>query len=561
MDSLILSNVARVRHGVASFIGAGVVATFLGAAVPAANAASYEVWSCRDPGGAPARANDDAGGWQSGYDKINPTGGFVLDDECMGGKSLSARLASTNIQPPGANLKWRFAAPPNTTVASYELDMDGYVRGVTDADGDFGDLVVVRDGAADPNYDFRWHGYAGHGPVPREVRRWSGAPVSGFAVFAVCSGQGSMTWACAADASPGVAAFSVYRSTVTLEDREAPVVVAPATGDAVTNSTWAGPTGISFGATDQGGGVYRMGIEVDGQVLSTVNLAGEPCRSWPGTERTFLAPKPCPSSVGGVSTFDTKDLPEGVHTVRVLVEDAAGNQATVYGPTTKRLRKTDPGPNNGTPAVDQAIIKAAWEGRESDLRSIKYNQQPVLRGQLLTAAGQPIRDAFVRVTITRDARNSPPFERESLTTNSEGRFRWRMPKGSSSRRIQLAYYQRVRDDQPVVVKTLRLQVAAGVTLRLSRTTARRGQSVRLRGTLRGRPLPKGGKVVELQARDPGGRWITFRTVRANGKGAFSSRYRFRNPGPARFQMRARVRRSGDYPYATGTSPIRSIRIR
>ncbi|MDX8151666.1 hypothetical protein SK069_08690 [Patulibacter brassicae] len=329
----------------------------------------------------------------------------------------------------------------------------------------------------------------------------------------------------------------------------------------MTNTTWAGPTGISFGATDQGGGVYRMGIEVDGQVLSTVNLAGDPCRAWPGTERTFLAPKPCPSSVGGVSTFDTKDLPEGVHTVRVLVEDAAGNQATVYGPTTKRLRKTDPGPNNGTPAVDQAIIKAAWEGRESDLRSIKYNQQPVLRGQLLTAAGQPIRDAFVRVTITRDARNSPPFERESLTTNSEGRFRWRMPKGSSSRRIQLAYYQRVRDDQPVVVKTLRLQVAAGVTLRLSRTTARRGQSVRLRGTLRGRPLPKGGKVVELQARDPGGRWITFRTVRANGKGAFSSRYRFRNPGPARFQMRARVRRSGDYPYATGTSPIRSIRIR
>ena len=147
---------------------------------------------------------------------------------------------------------------------------------------------------------------------------------------------------------------------------------------------------------------------------------------------------------------------------RVLVEDAAGNQATVYGPTTKRLRKTDPGPNNGTPAVDQAVIKAAWEGRESDLRSIKYDQQPVLRGQLLTAAGQPIRDAFVRVTITRDARNSPPFERESLTTNSEGRFRWRMPKGSSSRRIQLAYYQRVRDDQPVVIKTLRLQVAAGL---------------------------------------------------------------------------------------------------
>jgi hypothetical protein len=560
MERLCFTHTPRPKWLIAAMAATATLVTSLGPGAAAGAAASYDVWSCRDPAGAPVRSGDDAGGWRSATYKTNVAGGFVLEDQCPRGGSLNASLASSNVQPAGANLSWRFAAPPSTSITRYEIDMDGFVRGVTDADGDFGDLVVVRDGAVDPNYDFRWHGYAGHGPVARDMRRWTGSPVGGFALFAACSGQ-VMPWSCEADRKAGVAAFSVYRSTVTLEDREAPAVIAPATGDAVTNTTWAGPTGISFGATDQGGGVYRMGIEVDGQVLSTVNLAGDPCRAWPGTERTFLAPKPCPSSVGGVSTFDTKDLPEGVHTVRVLVEDAAGNQATVYGPTTKRLRKTDPGPNNGTPAVDQAIIKAAWEGRESDLRSIKYNQQPVLRGQLLTAAGQPIRDAFVRVTITRDARNSPPFERESLTTNSEGRFRWRMPKGSSSRRIQLAYYQRVRDDQPVVVKTLRLQVAAGVTLRLSRTTALRGQSVRLRGTLRGRPLPKGGKVVELQARDPGGRWITFRTVRANGKGAFSSRYRFRNPGPARFQMRARVRRSGDYPYATGTSPIRSIRIR
>jgi len=337
--------------------------------------------------------------------------------------------------------------------------------------------------------------------------------------------------------------------------------VTSVSGDAVTDSLWAGSAGISVNAGDQGGGVYRLGVEVDGAVKSWVNLAGAPCRSWPGTERVFLAPKPCPSAVGGLQTISTAGLPEGAHTVRVFVEDAAGNQSTAYGPATKRIRHVDAGPNNGTPAVDNALIRAAWEGRDSDLRSIRFGQQPVLRGQLTTPSGQPIKDAAIRVTITRDARNSPPFERESLTTNSEGRFRWKMPKGSSSRSIRLAYHQRVRDDQPVATATLKLRVAAGVSLKLSRKTARRGQSVRLTGALRGRPFPSGGKVVELQARDPGKRWITFRTVRTTKKGRFSSRYRFRNAGPARFQMRARVRRASDYPYATGSSPIRNIRVR
>ncbi|WP_320670254.1 hypothetical protein [Patulibacter defluvii] len=357
-----------------------------------------------------------------------------------------------------------------------------------------------------------------------------------------------------------MARVNIHRATFTLEDRDAPIVTT-ASGDAVTNTTWAGPTGISFGATDQGGGVHRLAIEVDGQVASYVPLAEAPCRPWPGSERTFLSPKPCPGTIGGLQTFDTKDLPEGIHTVRVLVEDAAGNQSTVYGPTTKKLRRTDPGPNNGAPAVDDARLAVAWEGRESDARSIRYGQRPLAVGQLTTGKGQPIRGAYLRVMITRDARNSPPFERSSLRTDEEGRFRWRLPTGASSRTIVLAYHQRVRDDEPVAVRKLRLRVSAAVRLTLSRRIARRGQSVRLSGTVVGRPLPTGGKVVELQARDPGGRWLTFRTVRTGRSGRFATSYRFRKPGPARFQMRARARRSGDYPYATGSSPVRTIRVR
>lgn|GEM_PF-3788412 len=398
------------------------------------------------------------------------------------------------------------------------------------------------------------------GAVTRRELRGDAQGREWLSVRAICSGYSGTEWTCTPDAARGVASFTIHRAVFTLEDRDSPIVNA-VSGDAVTNDVWAGPTGISVGASDAGGGVYRLAIEVDGKIGSHVNLADAPCRAWPGTERTFMAPKPCPSTVGGLHRIDTTTLPEGVHTVRVLVEDAAGNQTTAYGPTTKRIRHTDPGPNNGIPSVDQARLHVNWEGRESDARTIKFDQRPVLKGKLTTATGQPIRDAVIRTTIKRSARNSPSFERTPLKTDEEGRFRWKMPKRISSRTLTFAYHQRVRDDVPIAVRKMRLTVKAGIKLKLSRKTARRGQSVRLTGTVVGRPMPAGGKVVELQARDPGKKWITFRTVRSKKNGKFATTYRFRNAGPAKFQMRARARKAGDYPYATGVSPTRTIRVR
>jgi hypothetical protein len=323
-----------------------------------------------------------------------------------------------------------------------------------------------------------------------------------------------------------------------------------------------------------------MGVEVDGQLRSWISPTGTPCLSWPGVDRVFLSPKPCPGSVAGLHAISTSSLPEGSHSVRVFVEDAAGNQATAYGPTTKTIRHDaalpgaglipepppglpgpDLGPDNGTPASADARLRARWSGREGVSRTIRYDQRPTLTGQLTTASGQPIRDAQLRVTVTRDARRSPSFERDSLKTDREGRFRWKQPAGVSSRAIRLAYHRRLKDTDPAATRTLKLKVKAPLRLRLSRKRARQGDTVRLTGTLVGRPLPTMGKVIELQARNPGGRWITFRTVRSRRNGQFAARYRFRNAGPARFQMRVRARRSGDYPYATGASPIRTISVR
>jgi hypothetical protein len=500
-----------------------------------------------------------------------------MNDSCSVGGALSLAHAEAFAQPTPSSVGWIFQAPVSTVIRGYELDFAGYARPSATGDGIYGEVAVHTGDQRDPNYDERAYG---SGPVPRHTLRLEGKASQTVHLRAACGDSTGTSRACAAGTDGAPARADIYRATFTLEDRDAPAI-SSVSGDATTDKLWAGTTGISVGATDQGGGVYRLGVEVDGQVRSWVNLADAPCRAWPGTERTFLSPKPCPSTVGGAQTISTADLPEGTHTVRVLVEDAAGNQTTAYGPTTKTLERSssssadrsgasgtgtggsvsDPGPLNGSPAVSDARLRAAWEGREGSTRSIRFNQRPVLKGQLTTPTGQPIKDAYVRVTIKRDARNSPSFDRDSLKTDGNGRFRWKLPTGVSSRTIRLAYHQRVRDTKPVATRKLALKVAAGVRLTLSRKTVRRRQAVRLTGKVVGRPVPGVGKLVELQARNRGGRWITFRTVRSRKSGAFAATYRFRNAGPATFQMRARARKSGDYPYATGSSPTRTIRVR
>ena len=102
---------------------------------------------------------------------------------------------------------------------------------------------------------------------------------------------------------------------------------------------------------------------------------------------------------------------------------------------------------------------------------------------------------------------------------------------------------------------------AGLTLRATPKHVRFGGRVRFRGRLIGHPIPRVGKLIDLQAYD-GGRWRTFQTVRANRKGRYHARYRFIRTRSARtFRFRARARREARYPYALGVSKTVKVRVR
>jgi hypothetical protein len=111
---------------------------------------------------------------------------------------------------------------------------------------------------------------------------------------------------------------------------------------------------------------------------------------------------------------------------------------------------------------------------------------------------------------------------------------------------------------PAATRTLVLSVRAGLLLRISPRTASAGSSIFFSGRLRGRPLPRAGKALVLEARSPGGRWIEFKVIHAGRRGAFRSSYRFRFPGPALYQFRVLCEQESDFPFATGSSNVVSV---
>ena len=92
-------------------------------------------------------------------------------------------------------------------------------------------------------------------------------------------------------------------------------------------------------------------------------------------------------------------------------------------------------------------------------------------------------------------------------------------------------------------------------------TARVGRSITFSGRLLGGSIPRGGKQLVLEARSRSGSWLEFKVIRANAAGRFSATYRFRFPGPVRYQFRALSEPEADYPFLAGASNIVNVRER
>jgi hypothetical protein len=355
-----------------------------------------------------------------------------------------------------------------------------------------------------------------------------------------CSGDG---------ARPRVA---LHRLDAVLADRSDPVFTSGPAGDLLdTSRAVAGVRSVTYSASDVGGGLYQASLEVDGKTMLTqlVDDNGGRCRL------PFLAPVPCVSSTTSKLSFDTAALPDGQHSVRLILTDATQANRVASAPvqiTTANLTaRCDPGFNDRT-----APVAARFSGRKRPFMTRRGGRGVRVIGRVTgVGAGVPV------LLLSREqrtgARGGPVAQ---TTTAADGSFTLLVPPGPS-RTLRAAY--RTTPDNPVVAcsRALHLRVPASVTLHVRPSTVRAGHSIRIFGRLRGGRVPRRGKLVALQAFERG-RWQTFTTVRTNRRGSFSKRRGFSFTARGRsFRLRVQVRPEASYPFALGYSRTVRVRVR
>ena len=205
---------------------------------------------------------------------------------------------------------------------------------------------------------------------------------------------------------------------------------------------------------------------------------------------------------------------------------------------------------NGNPASPRARLSATL-ARGRVRRAVRFGRGAAVRVGLTDETGRPIAAAALQV-LTREVRFGSEWRLAAgVTTGADGRALVRLAAGPS-RRVRVEYRVHTGDARPVVADEVRLDVRAGVTLKIRPRQLSGGRTIRLRGRLLAAPATRLGKVITLQARERG-RWRDFKSTRTRRGGRFATRYRFTSEARGTFPIRAVARADASYPYATGRS--------
>jgi hypothetical protein len=215
-----------------------------------------------------------------------------------------------------------------------------------------------------------------------------------------------------------------------------------------------GKLAVGFDAADIGGGLYRMIVKVDGKVLQVVSAGGK-CADALATDADpyqFDVPVPCPLvTTGARGVVDVRTLTPGAHGVELVIEDAAGNQTAVYGPTEFPRA-------NGENASTKATLKmwfAKGKRRLGSRLTSRLGRRVVTRGILRNEHGAGIQGARIDVYHVRKGKRR--LLKTGLKTRDHGRLTLILPNDVDTRSIQYAY-RAVRPGPITSRSTLRLNV-------------------------------------------------------------------------------------------------------
>ena len=276
-----------------------------------------------------------------------------------------------------------------------------------------------------------------------------------------------------------------------------------------------------------------------------------------------------PDATGFSAALDDGALPQGVYHLRARVIDAAGNNRTVENfdggqpaaiglPVRLKTRLA-------VGRVKHVLARSSRHGKKRYRRVLvdkprsRYGRTVRLSGRLTTPGANPVAGMPVEVWEQIALPGAQWSQTATVQTSRTGRFTFKALRGPS-RLLQFRYHGTgtIRSR----IATVDLRVKATSSLRVSRHHVNNGESVAFHGRLKSRPIPPGGKLVELQVYTRG-QWRTFAQARASAtSGLWAYRYRFEAvTGRVTFRFRARIRREATYPYDLGTSRRVRVRVR
>src|SRR3954467_4921621 len=245
-------------------------------------------------------------------------------------------------------------------------------------------------------------------------------PPSGFYLTLACDGP-DMDYVC----TFGAQELRFFGGRVVLNDTSNPV---PSTvsGSLTSAPRLVGPLDVTLNASDTGSGVYRVLVLVDDQVAAAkvADANGGTCADVNPANTDpyeFGSQTPCKSAAGGTYTFDSSQLPNGSHNLKVQVEDGAGNATTVVNRAVTIVAGR--GAANGAGASDEARLSVRWtRSRHVTLRT-GSPRRALLTGKLVDAAGHAISGATLDVlTRTPVPRSRERASRHGPVTRASGRF-------------------------------------------------------------------------------------------------------------------------------------------
>jgi hypothetical protein len=518
-------------------------ALIVGLLVPATSSAgTYTTHDCQLPSGDTVSSD----GWA--FTLLSPlTGNLSCRPTADGSRPTQAGwLTRGTAHANGEGVELTYTAPPGTEIADYTLWRQVEVHPASTYNYYYQVLEGVRDSA---HIVDRCEGAAGCARLDGSMTRNGLSGLHQLWLELRCQTNS----VCPATYPANAATLGVSRTDITLRDDTPPVLNSTPSGTLLdTSRPLTGPEWVSVAASDVGGGVYQVLLEVDGKIVDAQTIDRDDGRC----EEPFAVDVPCPASAAGTIRFDTSSLPDGEHLLRILVTDATGENAAPYGPiriqTLNSVCRRKASPHPGT------RLRVGFAGHGKRTSTLPYGRVARIRGRLVSrAAGEPVVGARICVAAKDSRAGARLRPQTTVLTNRKGQFSYRAPKGPS-RTIRFA-----NEDAPgeIVAAQVHLRVPAGVRLAASPHRLHNGQTVRLSGRLRGRPYPRSGVLVEIQARRSGG-WQTFGTAKANRAGRFHFVYEFtRTSGVQVYKLRASVPRQAVYPYAAGAShPVR-VRVR